>query len=571
MRVCFPPAACAVVRIAPKAAAFLLSAFLSYSAVVPAAMAADSATSIAVLFEERSPLIEAWPVRHVVALRAFYEAGGFRARWTSEEGLDARGTALIAAIERIEDHGLSPEVLALPTIKSLVARDDAPSRLLLELQLSSAFLRMAAWLDGTEREEGAPRHRVFDLPADGHEPKDLARLLDTAGPAEVLAGLSPASSQYQRLLAARAVQRAALAKTPDWPKVPAGETIRPGHGDSRVTAVRKRLAASGEFTEAAAHPERYDPKLVEAVKAFQARHGLEPDGAIGKTTVVALNMSPADRLAQIDATLERWRRMPRDLGPRHLLVNVPAYRLTLMDGDKTAMEMKVVVGTRQRQTPTFSSRVNGVEINPTWTVPAKLAVEDIMPAIRKNPNYLEEHGIRVLAVSDGGVRRVDPATIDWSSHNGRSLPFRFRQDPGAMNALGKVKMVLPNDEAIYLHDTPKRSLFRRAQRSFSSGCIRLENPADLANLLLREGAGWDAAQIEAAFGKATTRAVPLTAGLPIHIAYLTVWVSDDGRVHFLDDVYELDRRVAQMIQARRPLPALAPAPVEGVRTAAIVK
>ncbi|MGE0724905.1 MAG: murein L,D-transpeptidase [Alphaproteobacteria bacterium] len=546
----------------------LAAVLLSFLVLSPAA-GATAPSPIAAAFDERSPVVEAWPARHVAALRAFYEVGGFQPRWTGENGLDARGAALVAAIERIDDHGLSPEALDLATIRALALREDEAGRRLLELQLSSAFLRLAAWLDGTEREEGAPRHRVFALAPDGHAPADLARLLDIAAPVQVLATLAPASSQYQRLRAARAIERAAMEKAVAWPKVPAGETLRPGRADPRIAAVRRRLAASGEHVEQVAHPDRYDPKLVEAVKAFQVRHGLEPDGAIGRTTVVALNMGPAERLVQIDATLERWRRMPRDLGARHLLVNVPAYRLSLMEGDRAALEMKVVVGTPRRPTPAFSSKVSGVEINPTWSVPAKLAVEDIVPQIRRNPNYLEEHGIRVLVVGDGGVRRIDPATIDWERQTGRTLPFRFRQDPGAMNALGKVKMVLPNDEAIYLHDTPKRSLFRRAQRAYSSGCIRLERPIELAHLLLREGAGWEEGQIEAAFERTSTRAVPLAAGLPIHIAYLTVWVTDDGKVQVYDDVYDQDRRVVEMLRARQPLAALSPA--GPVRTAAIGK
>ncbi|MGE0716159.1 MAG: murein L,D-transpeptidase [Alphaproteobacteria bacterium] len=506
----------------------------------------------------------AWPARHVAQLREFYEANGFQTRWVGEDGPSPAGIALLTAIAGAEDQGIQPEALGLSALKALAERKDPVARMQLELGLSSAFLRLAGWLVGAEREEGAPRHAVFVLSADQITPRELSRMLDTAGVPLVLTSLAPANSQYQRLIAARRAYKAMAARRgDDWPDVPQGETIRPGRWDARISIIRKRLAAAGEAVETTGDANRYDHKLREAVQRFQAAQGQEADGVIGRATIGAFNAGPKERLAAIDATLERWRRMPRDLGPRYVLVNVPAYRMAVMEGDKAVLEMKVVVGTRTRQTPSFSSRVGGVEINPTWSVPAKLAVEDILPAVRRNPNYLEEHGIRVLASVGGRVQQIDPAMIDWETQ-GRNLPFRFRQDPGAGNSLGKVKMVFPNDESIYLHDTPKRSLFSRVTRSYSSGCIRLEKPREFADLLL-EGAGWSGEQIDAAFQRSGTRSIGLRDGLPIHIAYLPVWVGDDGKVAFHDDVYDRDKGVLQMLQARRALPVAAFG--ERVRTA----
>ncbi|MCC7272982.1 MAG: L,D-transpeptidase family protein [Alphaproteobacteria bacterium] len=515
-------------------------------------------------FGESGAAANTWPARHATQLREFYGAGGFLPRWTSDEGMTGRGTALLNALARVDEHGLSPDALGVPALQALAQRPEPAARMQLELGLSSAFLRLAGWLLGTEREEGAPRHPVFVLPVDSASPQELSRLLDTAEVPVVLAALAPANSQYQRLLAARQVYKAMADRRPEWPVVPQGDTIRAGRWDVRVSVVRRRMAAAGAAVDGTGDANRYDPKLREAVMRFQASQGLEADGNIGRATVNAMNAGPAERLAAIDATLERWRRMPRDLGARYVLVNIPAYRMAVMDGDRPALEMKVIVGMRARPTPTFSSRIGGVEINPTWSVPAKLAIEDIVPAIRRNPNYLEEHNIRVLASIDGRTREIHPGEIDWETQ-GRRLPFRFRQDPGAGNSLGKVKMVFPNDESIYLHDTPKRSLFGLTMRAQSSGCIRLEKPGEFADMLLRQGAGWDAEQIGAAFARSTTRAVPLRDGLPIHIAYLTAWVDDQGKVAFHDDIYDQDRRVLQMLQARRALPA--PTAGDRVRTA----
>ncbi|WP_374446789.1 murein L,D-transpeptidase [Stella sp.] len=523
-------------------------------------------TWIADFVGEQSTALSGWPGRQVGQLREFYAAADFQPRWTAESGaLNERGRALLATLAQAEEHGLSPEALGVPALQAMAEKADPAQRPQVEVALTGALVRFAGWLLGVEREEGAPRHTVFVLDQDQLDTRALARMIEAGDIPRLVAALSPAHSQYQRLLAARRLYKERAAQQAAAPRIPTGPTIRAGYSDARVPAIRARLAALGADVGTTDQPTRYDPKLRQAVMEFQAAHRLQPDGSVGRATLDALNAGPADRLVQIDATLERWRRMPRDLGARHVLVNVPAYTLKVVEGDRATMQMKVVVGTRARQTPTFSSRLATVEINPTWSVPAKLAAEDILPAIRRNPNYLEEHNIRVLAVVDGRVRQIDPAEIDWESQAGRRLPFRFRQDPGAGNSLGKVKMMLPNDEAIYLHDTPKRSLFQRTARAYSSGCIRLEKPDLFANLLLTEGAGWTQEQIDAAFAQRGTRAVPLRDSLPVHIAYLTAWVDDDGKAVFHDDIYGQDERVVQMLRARKPLPA--PPPAERLRTA----
>lgn len=523
-------------------------------------------TWIADYVDAQSTALSDWPDRQVGQLRAFYAAADFQPRWTRESGaLSARGETLMAALLGAEDHGLSLEALGVPALQAMARTADPAQRPQLELAMTAAMLRLAGWLLGADREDGAVRHTVFVLEPDQLDPRELARLIESGDATRLLTALAPAHGQYQRLLAARRQFKEDAARDAAAPKIPDGRTIRAGYRDARVPAVRARLVALGFDPGAGDEPGRYDPKLRQAVIAFQTSRRLQPDGSVGRATLAALNAGPTDRLVQIDATLERWRRMPRELGARHVLVNVPAYTLAVMENERPTMQMKVVVGTRARKTPTFSSRLATVEINPTWSVPARLASEDILPAIRRNPNYLEEHNIRVLAPMNGRMYQVDPAEIDWSAFGGGRLPFRFRQDPGAGNSLGKVKMMLPNDEAIYLHDTPKRSLFQRTARAYSSGCIRLERPDLFANLLLTEGAGWSQEQIDAAFARRGTRAVPLRDSLPVHIAYLTAWVGEDGKVTFYDDVYSHDEGVVQALRARKPL---APPPTaERLRTA----
>jgi murein L,D-transpeptidase YcbB/YkuD len=249
---------------------------------------------------------------------------------------------------------------------------------------------------------------------------------------------------------------------------------------------------------------------------------------------------------QILVNMERWRWMPEDLGERHVLVNMAGFELDFVENGNPVLNMRVVVGRPYRQTPAFTGRISYLQFHPYWTVPRIIAVEDLLPKFSENPDQLVKDGYRLFDGPDDDSE-IDPASVDWFSLGRHNFPYRLRQDPGPKNALGRVKFMFPNRFAIYMHDTPSRSLFERSVRSFSSGCIRVEKPIELAVRLLENKKGWDLDRINAAIDSGETMTVGLPAPIPVHLTYLTAWTAEDGEIHFRGDLYGRDRRLARAL------------------------
>ncbi len=217
--------------------------------------------------------------------------------------------------------------------------------------------------------------------------------------------------------------------------------------------------------------------------------------------------------------------------------------------------MKAIVGRTYRRTPEFSGKMAYIEINPTWTVPPKLVREDILPKVRKNPGYLKEKGIRIFQGWSEGAPEIDATTVDWSRVGAEALSFKFRQDPGPLNSLGRIKFMFPNKFDVYLHDTPERGLFDRAVRDLSSGCIRIEKPLELAEYVLRDDPDWNREKILAAEADPTTKVIPLRNPISVHLLYWTAWLADDGRVQFRGDIYRRDEALYAALRQRALTPA----------------
>jgi murein L,D-transpeptidase YcbB/YkuD len=245
--------------------------------------------------------------------------------------------------------------------------------------------------------------------------------------------------------------------------------------------------------------------------------------------------------------MDRWRWMPDDLGDRHILVNIPAYALTVRERDETVLAMRTIVGKPENRTPVFSAEMRSVVFSPYWNIPESIADLEIAPAIARDPGYLDRQNIEVLRIADSGVTPVDPLSLDWNDSEALQ-GVAFRQRPGPGNALGHVKFLLPNPDAIYLHDTPADTLFQRERRAFSHGCIRVHQPEALAEYVLRSHSGWDVERIRSAMHAGTQRAVELDEPIPVHLVYFTAWPGADG-VQFFDDVYGYDaRQLAASVQ-----------------------
>ncbi len=322
-----------------------------------------------------------------------------------------------------------------------------------------------------------------------------------------------------------------------------GPVIRPGDEHEDVMAVREWLARFNLPERNRPEGRTYDSDLVTAVETFQRNHGLEPDGVIGPRTREAMNRSLDERIRTIELNMERWRWLPRDLGNPHVLVNIAGFRTRVVRDGETVMSMRSVVGRPYRQTPVFSDRIRYLVFNPSWNVPHSIAVNDILPRIRENSDYLEEMNFRVYDGWGPNSLPVDPDRIDWSRMTARTFSYRFRQEPGPRNALGQVKFMFPNSFNVYLHDTPARELFGQTRRDFSSGCIRVEEPMRLAEFLL--GRDWNQDRIQDVLDDRNERTVNLPDPVPVHMLYWTAWVDENGTLQWRDDIYDRDGPLAE--------------------------
>jgi murein L,D-transpeptidase YcbB/YkuD len=359
-----------------------------------------------------------------------------------------------------------------------------------------------------------------------------------------IAELMPGNPQYQALRKMLAEHRARAAKG-GWPAVPGKTTLKPGQRGPAAAAIASRLAASGDFTGKVPAPGAalYTPDLQEAVKRFQRRHGLTDDGIVTPAVVAEMNVPIDRRIRQIEMNLERWRWLPRDLGERHILVNIPEYRLEVWEGSHVPLSMRVVVGKQDTQTPIFSDEMTYVVFSPYWNVPPNIAQGETLPEIMKDPGFLDRTNMEVL---DKNGKPIDPSTIDVTD----PTSYRFRQRPGEQNSLGLVKFMFPNQFNVYLHDTPADSLFARASRSFSHGCVRVENPVALAEYVLRDYEGWNREKIEEAMHAEEERTVKLKKAIPVYLGYWTARVSGDGAMQFRKDVYGIDTRLTALLADR---------------------
>jgi L,D-transpeptidase YcbB len=543
-------------RCARAAASRLLAAAVVSALALPVTVRADAADeSLRRRIEalQESSEVRAGGERLIArqALPMFYAARGFEQAWRDEEA----AAQLEAWIGDAARYGLEPAdyhrdaLRRLRGAKSTADRDDR------DLLLTDAFLIL-----GSHLVSGRLHPETFDPEWIAvHREVDIVQALDRAlagfGVSATLAGLQPHHEGYYRL--AEALQRyRELDAAGGWPILEEGERLELGGSGPRVAALRRRLARTGDLDEA--EGDVLDEALRDGVAHFQRRHGLTADGKVGPLTLRALNVSAAERARLIELNLERWRWLPVDLGERYILVNLPAFTLELVDDEVRVLQMRVIVGKPYRRTPVFSDLLRYVVLNPYWEVPPSIAVQDKLPLIRKDPSYLATNGFKVYSGWGADETAIDPATIDWTAVGRASFPYHLRQDPGPLNALGKIKFMFPNPFNVYLHDTPSRELFQAENRSLSSGCIRIERPIDLAERVLQGAVGWDRDAIETALASQRTRTVALARPLPVHLQHWTAWVEGDGSVAFRDDLYGRDERLDLALRERYEALSLAP-------------
>ena len=489
-------------------------------------------------------------------VRQFYSERGYRTQWTSEGRLTSAFQEAVTILGQADRDALEPADYDIEWLRSERERLDGgvfaraaerPDEIVaLELRATSAVLRWATHL--SQGRFSPTRRGEWARPAKKDSPAGIiGTALDGGELGDIPAKLRPPHGEYTALLDLRR-RFAALAAVGRGVRVKGNGTVRPGSHDPAIPSLRERLAAAGDLDEKYVNgSRRLDPPVADALRSFQERHGLTATGILDARSREELNVPADERLRQIDVNLERWRFAPRDLGSQHVRVNIPDYYLGLVSDGRIRLGMRVVVGERETPTPILSDEMRHIVFSPFWNIPDSITNDELLPALMNDPDYLSRNSIELVRVSDGSVELVDPESVNWSGPVDPAL--RFRQRPGASNALGHVKFVFPNHMSIYLHDTPAEGLFSRVTRALSHGCVRVERPADLAHALLGD-TGWSQDRIEEAMYRGEERWVRLKQPVPVHLMYSTVWVDEAGRAQFRRDIYGHDARQGAALETK---------------------
>ncbi|HZN03930.1 MAG TPA: L,D-transpeptidase family protein [Candidatus Polarisedimenticolia bacterium] len=497
------------------------------------------------------PSSPAFPTRQTLV--EFYARRSQRLVWTSESGaiLPVADT-LLEALERAGEHGLDPAEYAVASLERMrkqvgAARGGASAVTRwadFDLLLTTAFFRYASDLSSGRVHPDEIRSEWLTEPPELDLPGALDKALAEGRLERLLEGLPPPHPGYERLREALEDLRK-IEAAGGWKSIPSGPALKKGARGQRVALLRERLGVRGGIlrpeAKRAGPGAVFDVATQDAVKDFQSRHGIEPDGIVGEGTLAALNVPVARRVRQVELNLERWRWMPRRLGDVHVEVNIPGFELALVRNGKADFRSRIVAGSAFTPTPIFSDRIVAVVANPPWNVPRELAVREYLPELKHDPKLFMRRGIRIYKDTgkkdaDEEAEEIDPTSVSWRRVDEDEFDYRLRQDPGPENALGRMKLHLTNDFQIYLHDTPARAAFTEASRDLSHGCIRVEQARALADRLL----GDDAPRLEEALESLDEQSLPVRPPVPIQILYLTAWVDEEGTLRFGPDVYEFD-------------------------------
>jgi len=483
-------------------------------------------------------------------LAEFYERRQFEPAWMAAEQAEQLHALIVAS----DADGLDPadyhpaavaraaEALAAPGALSAAERAE------LDIVLTDALVRLAYHQRfGKINPYTLDPQWNFNRQFDDTDPVTvLQATIDAPSLREHLDRVIPRGWFYVAMRDALARYRN-IAAAGGWPMVPEGPVLRPGGTDRRVSALARRLTATGDMPEDLASRQRdqYSPELEQAVRRFQARHGLDVDGIVGAGTLSEMNVPAGRRVQQLEINLERARWVLNDISERFVLVNIAGFRVYVVQDRQFVWESRAQVGRTYRKSPVFRDEMKYLVFNPTWTVPYSIATRDLLPQIKEDPGFFENRG---FDLRDRQSKAVEPSSVDWSQVASGRFPYTLVQRPGAANALGRVKFMFPNEYAVYLHDTPSKYLFDRADRSFSSGCIRVENPFELAEILLGAD-GWNQEKFQQVLDTGKERTVFLSEPVPVLLLYWTAQANPDGTVSFFRDIYARDAAIQEALDA----------------------
>ena len=394
--------------------------------------------------------------------------------------------------------------------KQAFAQDSDPIRDVI------ASPRTGNWDDSFDAQGGASL-------GGGAQPASIATTQPIFSP-QTIANTEQAIEQYRNIVAQGG-----------WPVVPADKKPRLGVSDPNVAVLRKRLMVSGDLSPEAGLSNSFDTYVDAALKRMQRRHGLPADGVTGKYTFAAMNVSAQVRLGQLETNLVRLRSMSGDLGQRYVFVNIPAAQVEAVENGRVALRHTAIVGKIDRQTPIVNSKINEIVVNPYWNAPVSIVRKDIIPTMRKDPQYLTKSGIRILR---GDGTEIPPEQIDWNTEE--AAKYLLRQDPGKINAMASVKINFPSPDGVYMHDTPTQGLFNKLMRFDSSGCVRVQTVRDLVVWILKGTPGWDRQHFEATIKSGENTPVRVADPVPVYFNYISAWSTGPGVMQFRDDIYARD-------------------------------
>jgi murein L,D-transpeptidase YcbB/YkuD len=488
------------------------------------------------------------------AMPKIYEPGGDRPLWDPEK-LDT----LLALIRASAEDGLRPEDYHLEALtqraKAVAPGADPAARADADLLATDAFclLLYHLYFGKVDPKSLDPNWNFAPRPIGDRGGADFVRDALTQNQLrEAVARVRPEHWWYAKARAALAQYRA-LAEKGGWPPISPGPALKLGAKGPRVVELRRRLAATGELSNQPVDGEDYDAPLAAAVKDFQTRHRMTSDGAVAAETLAELNVPVEARVRQIRINLERARWVLHEITPGDLvIVDVAGFDVIFARGGDEIWRSKIQVGKPYRQTPIFKSAIDQVVFNPTWTVPPGILANDMLPAIKKDRGYLQKKGLEVV---DRDGKTVDPSSIDWAKQTASTFPYMLRQGAGPDNALGRVKILFPNPHLVYLHDTPSKALFEKDARAFSSGCMRVQRPLELAGLVLNDPKTWSAAAMDAVVASGETKTVRVERPIPVLIVYWTIDPRVEGRTVFKRDPYGRDPKLAAALDAAFGQPA----------------
>ena len=470
-------------------------------------------------------------------VQAFYTQREHAPAWVDNRRPTERAAGAIAVLNTARAHGFSPddygaaELLAMSQEVEQIDKE-SPRR----LEHNGQFdVRMTAAMLAFGRDVAIGRLRDPKWKSQRKAPDLVAALTKAAegDPKEFVDLVRPPHAEYEALAKALDALHGQKEKG-GWVTVPSPS--KPGASGAGVAALRQRLAASGHLQSDPAANDRFDAGVEAAVKSFQELHSIKATGIVDKATLAAMNVPLDTRIRQVALNLQRWRGMPDDLGERHFMVNVPYFHLIAREQGKPVMDIRVIVGKVGNNTPLFSDEMESVVFSPYWNIPDSIAQGETLPAIARDPAYLARQNIEIIRTSGEVVSASD---VDWNDPEALK-GYAFRQRPGAGNALGHVKFLFPNPHNVYLHDTPTDQLFGKPTRAFSHGCIRVEEPEQLAKYVLRDYPEWDESSIGQAMHSGHEKHVRLKERIPVHIVYFTAWVDENGGLHFQPDIYGYD-------------------------------